>query len=497
MPEPIRPNYEQIYLFPPVLEDWIPAEHPARFVRDFVASLDLVALGFAALQHPTGRPPFDPGLLLALWLYGYLERIRSSRQLERACYSHLGMIWLSGHLHPDHNTLSNFLRDHRAAFGRLFKQLVQVAAHLELVGLLVHALDGTKIAAACSKRGAWHRENLEKTLALLEETIEHLLAQTAQADAEETGEAALPPALAEATARRAKIQEALQALTDAQTDHLQAREPEARMMKGGDGRTLLSYNAQAVVDATTGLVVAADVVTDAADNALLPPMLDQVAANIGATAEVSLADGGYQSGEAFAHLEEQGRTVLVNLEPQTERAPSAYTKEHFTWQPDANQYVCPQGHVLPWVKLKTKKRKRDGTPYRVDLYQCRACADCPVRGDCTTSKTGRAVERTEYDEAFTRQRQQQREPDARFLLTWRGSIIERLFGQVKQGDGFRRWTVAGLEAVRAQWALVCTTVNLRIFYRWWRDGRLSLTAWRETLRELVRAETRAQVMLWW
>lgn len=491
MPEPIRPNYAQLYLFPPVLEDWIPADHPVRFVRDFVASLDLVALGFAPVVQVTGRPAYAAEMLLAIWLYAYLERLRSSRPVERACYNHLGFIWLTGHHHPDHNTLANFLRDHRPAFKALFTQLVRVASRLELVGLLVHALDGTKIAALCSKRGAWHRDTLEQSLAVLEETIDALLAQTLQADAQESGEVVLPPALEEAVARRAQIQAALAALDAAGTKHLQAREDDARMMKGGDGRTVFAYNAQAVVDATSGLVVAADVVTEAADNGQLPPMLDQVAANVGGVAEESLADGGYQSGEVFAQLETQGRPVLVNLEPVTEPANAAFAKEQFRWEPAANQYVCPQGQVLPFVKRKTKKRKRDGTPYVVSLYQCAACATCPCRAACTTSKTGRSVERTEYDAAFTRQRAKQREPDARLLLQWRGAIIERLFGHVKQGMGFRRWTVAGLEAVQAQWALVCTTVNLQRFLGWWQAGRLDLARVRAVIRQLVQEETRA------
>lgn len=489
---PIRPNYDQVYLFPPVLEDWISADHPARFVRDFVASLDLISLGFSpVVPASTGRPPYDTGMLLSAWLYGYLERIRSSRQVERATFNNLGVIWLTGNLHPDHNTLSNFLRDHRTAFKKLFSQLVRVAAKLELVGMLVHALDGTKIASQCSKRGAWHRENLKKTLALLDETVETLLAQTEQADRHELGETTLPRELTDAQSRREQILSALTTLEDAQTDHLQPREAEARMIKGGDGRTVFSYNAQAVVDASSGLVVASDVVPDAADNALLPPMLDQVEATLGDTAEMSLADGGYQSGESFAKLEEQGREVLVNLESYSERAASAYTKEHFCWQPEANQYVCPHGHALPWVRRKTKKHKRDGSPYWVDIFRCGACADCPARSDCTTSKTGRSIERNEYDDAFQRQRLKQRDPDARFLLKWRGAIIERLFGQIKQGMGFRRWTVAGLEAVQAQWALICTTINLKRFIQWWRTGQLDMERMRIAFRVIAQAEIRS------
>ncbi|MEI7832967.1 MAG: IS1182 family transposase [bacterium] len=473
-------------MFPPTLEEWLPDNHPARFVRDFVANLPLESLGFGESKSTMGRPPYDPAMLLALWLYGYIERIRSSRQLERACFNQIGCIWLAGQLHPDHNTLSSFLRAHRQDFKRLFRNMVQVARQLELVGMMVHALDGTKIAALCSKQGAWHRENLQQTLKELDAAIETLLLQTEQADTQEIGTVALPVELEDAQQRKAKISEALAELDAADTNHLQSREPEARVMKGGDGRKIFSYNAQALRDSTSGLVVAAEVSTDAADNYLLVPMLDQAEETLGELAEETLADGGYQSGDEFVKLEEKQRNVLVNLESSSDWKPGPYSKEYFMYDQTADQYTCPQGQTLVFMRQKTKKRKRDGSSYSLSIYQGTACLTCPHRPDCTKSGRGlRTIERANYDEAFTRQRLKQREPNSRALLRWRGSIIERLFGDIKQNLGFRRFTVAGLAAVDAQWTQICMTINLKVFMKWWSSGRLDLTAFGQQSRKLA------------
>jgi transposase len=131
---------------------------------------------FPAVQ--LGAPAFHPQMLLTLWLYGYLRKVRSCRKLEEACYHDLGFIWLAGTLHPDHNTLARFLQKHQAMFKRLFRDLVRTAVALELVGLVLHALDGTKIPGAVSKRGAWHRADLAQALATLEAHIAHLVAET-------------------------------------------------------------------------------------------------------------------------------------------------------------------------------------------------------------------------------------------------------------------------------------------------------------------------------
>ena len=148
MTRAIAPDYGQQFIFPPALEDWVPQDHPARFLREFVDQLDLSALGFVIPAATEGRPPYAPSLLLKIWLYGYFHRIRSTRKLEAACQDHLPLLWLSGLIAPDHNSLWRFWRDNQTALRAIFKQTVHLALRTGAVGLAVQALDGTKIQAA-------------------------------------------------------------------------------------------------------------------------------------------------------------------------------------------------------------------------------------------------------------------------------------------------------------------------------------------------------------
>src|ERR1700722_6600240 len=157
MAQPIAADYGQQFLFPPALEDWVPADHPARFLRGFVDQLDLPALGFAMPTATEGRPPYAPSLLLKIWLYGYLHRIRSTRKLEVACREHLSLLWLAGCQQPDHNSLWRFWRDNKAGLRAVFKRSAQLALEAGLVGLVLQALDGTKLQAAASGHSGWNK----------------------------------------------------------------------------------------------------------------------------------------------------------------------------------------------------------------------------------------------------------------------------------------------------------------------------------------------------
>jgi transposase len=165
-------NYGQQFLFPPSLEDWVAADHPVRFLREFVEQCDLPALGFVTPAASQGRPPYAPSLLLKIWLYGYYFGLRSTRKLEAACRDHLPLLWLSGLHAPDHNSLWRFWRDHKEALRALFKETVQVALSAGCVGLALQALDGTRIQAAASGYSGWSKEQMEKLLAALDAALD-------------------------------------------------------------------------------------------------------------------------------------------------------------------------------------------------------------------------------------------------------------------------------------------------------------------------------------
>lgn len=225
----LRPNYAQRFLLPPALDEWVPATHPVRFVRDFVDTLDLPALGIVQVVAEEGRPPYAVDLLLKVWLYGYMERVRSPRALEKACLQVMPFLWLTGMLRPDHNTLWRFFKHHREALPQLFKALVRTAAKAELVGFVLHALDGTKMVAASSTDEAHHRKGLEEKLKRVDAFIAAYMKEV-DTQAKQEGESgyAMPEGMADEAARLAKIRALLsRRVEDRQDEALLADEKKA------------------------------------------------------------------------------------------------------------------------------------------------------------------------------------------------------------------------------------------------------------------------------
>ena len=200
----IRADYSRSWLFPPHLEDWVGEDHPARFVRELVDALDVAAAGFHSRTSEDGRPNFAADLLLKVWLYGYVNGIRSLRKLERACRENVGLLWLTGLNEPDHNTLWRFWRDNRSALRQVFKLVVRTAVNAQLVGVVLHAIDGTKILAQGSKDRVRTREQVEASLARIDEAVEEVMEQieaAVAADQESEGYR-LPPEWRQRMVRR-------------------------------------------------------------------------------------------------------------------------------------------------------------------------------------------------------------------------------------------------------------------------------------------------------
>ena len=466
MAQPIAPDYGQQFLFPPALEDWVAADHPARFLREFVDQLDLPALGFVMPVAVEGRPPYHPSLLLKIWLYGYYHRIRATRKLEAACREHLSLLWLTGLIEPDHNSLWRFWRDNRKALRHIFKQTVHVAVRTGAVGLALQALDGTKIQAACSGPSGWSQEYMEKLLAQLEAALDEVEFKVVEenADVDRPGYR-LPASLAQRQALREHIKTGLAQLAADGRHHYHPVEPEARRMKVGDTNRY-AYNAQAVADAKGGVIVACDATRQENDQGQLAPMIEQARENLGVAAQetVTLADTGYGAGADLQTAAAQGLHVLV---PPAEGAPAKdnlYATQHFTYDPQAHRVTCPQGRPLDHEGHTLK------AGVRVERFRCHH-RDCPVRARCTSDPKGRQIEVRPHTAVVQAMRQRLAEPAIRAQWRARSTIIEPRFGQIKQHDGFRRWTVRGLEGVKTQWSLLCATLNLRVLYRRWRVGR--------------------------
>ena len=385
MAQPIAPDYGQQFLFPPALEDWVAKDHPARFLREFVEQLDLRALGFAMPVAVEGRPPYATSLLLKIWLYGYFHRIRSTRKLEAACREHLSLLWLTGLIQPDHNSLWRFWRDNKKALRAVFQQTVQLAVRAGAVGLALQALDGTKIQAACSGPQGWSKKYMEKLLAQLDAALEDIEFKVVaeNADVDQPGYR-LPAGLAGRQALHREIKKGLAQLAADGRSHFHPVEPEARRMKVGDTNRY-AYNAQAVADDQAGIIVACEANRQETDAGQLVPMIEQARENLGvaATNTLTLADTGYGAGQDLQAAAAKQMNVLA---PPPEGKPAhdnPYAAKHFTYDPTTRTVTCPQARTLDYEGHTTKRGQR------VERHRCH-CQDCPVRAQSTRDPKGAA-----------------------------------------------------------------------------------------------------------
>ncbi|RLE23476.1 MAG: IS1182 family transposase [Acidobacteria bacterium] len=467
----IKADRSQTFLLPPSLEDWIPSDHPVRFIDAFVRSLDLQKMGFEQGHAPTGRPSFSAELLLSVICFCYFSRIRTLRGMEQACHDNMAVLWLTGNQHPDHNTIWLFFRNNREAIRKLLKQSVRVAAASDLVGMVLYAVDGTKIQAQGSTRTASYRKKLSKALERVDASIEEMENNLSTSWETGLGTYVLPEGMSDKKALKEVILQKLEELDQAETDSLQPSDPDAKIMKC-DGRKVFAYNAQAVTDAKNGIVIAGDVITNQNDQGMLAPMINMVKENTGGVAETTLGDKGYSAGEDLAEAQAKGYNVLVNLKKDVnpEDNEKLFCASRFEYDPEEDCCICPLGKKLKFQRIaKDKKRK---TTRRV--YHCSGYKECPQRWNCSKNKRGRTVGLSEHHLALADQRQKQKDPDARAMLRRRPVIVEPTFAFTKEALLFRRWTQRTVEGAKTQWALMCTTVNLRKLYLAWLNGEVDL-----------------------
>lgn len=464
---PIRPfSRDRVWLFPPTLDELIPSDHSARFVASFVDTMDGAAwlqMGVNPNGAEEGALAYNPRVLLGIWLYGFMTRVRSSRALERACRDQLPYLWLTGWQHPDHNTLWRFYRDHRGAMRELLRRTVRTAVAVGLVDLAVQAVDGTKVVANAAKDQTMDAQALRRLLERVDAAIVDLEAQNVAGD--DPPPPRLPEELAQAQVLRERVQGALQLLAEEGRKDINGTDPDARFMKSRQG-IVMGYNAQAMVSRmeTSGqqgfLITAAGVVTDQDDHRQLAPMVDAARETVGPV-DTTLADAGYHSAanlEACAARSQQ----VVMPEAEAKAAAEPYHKGRFVYDPTTDSYTCPEGQRLQFVK---EKHRRSGT---IRLYRApkAVCWACPAHRVCVKSRQqGRSLEIGVGEAALRRHRAWMRTDEAKALYRLRKELVEPVFGILKEQLGARRFLLRGLANVRAEWTLLAIAFNLRSLWR--------------------------------
>jgi transposase len=440
----------------------LPPDAPERFVDEFVDALDLEALGFVERHRSNRRLPHPVRPLLKLVLFAAVVRIVGHRPLARACKRDVGLLFLCNFDPPAASTLCRFWRDFYPALWRVFSMLVLFAAEAGLVGMELHALDGTKIRAASSMHTAVHRDGEEKKLKQLKKLIEKL----------EDRSSALPVQQLRFLQERAEAQlqqtlERIALLDKHDTKHVHPNEPDARVMKC-DPRRLLAYNAQAVVDHESDLIVAIGLTAEENDHGQLLPMLEQTKRVLGAVAKMTDVDTGYTSGPQLHEANQKHLPVLGPVQPEWDKG--LLPKSSFAYDSERDVFVCPRGEVLP---LEDRRKMSKDAPCETAIYRCHN-NDCPERSGCTDDRRGRTVKRTPFDDDLERLRELLADPAMRNLYDLRKEIVEHIFGCIKSNDKFRRFTVRGLAKAFAQWALACIALDLRKLYQPWTAGLFRL-----------------------
>jgi transposase len=320
----------QAALFPVVLDDVVPAEHPVRVIDAFVTGLDLAALGFGKTQPAaTGRPPYDPADLLKLYLYGYLNQVRSSRRLERECGRNVEVMWLLNRLAPDHKTIADFRRQNAAAFKAVCRAFVRFCAAAKLIGGQWVAIDGSKFQAVASKRSVVTQRKLDEQLKAIDRQVQAYLEALDGADEAEGSEApadneAVRAALAKLRERQADMQSMKALLAELDDTQHVVGEPDARLMKTGEGRSSVAYNVQTAVDAKHKLIVHHELTNQSNDLRNMLPMASEAKKVLGSETVNGVADAGYSNAQQAKACEEAGIEPYVRDPRAFLRLPECY-----------------------------------------------------------------------------------------------------------------------------------------------------------------------------
>jgi transposase len=452
---------DQLTLFPDALDDYISQDSPVRFIDAFVDSLDLIRLAFrhATLQE-TGRPPYHPADLLKLYLYGYLNHIRSSRQLEWESHRNVEVMWLIKRLTPDFKTIADFRRNNRKPIRRVCREFSLFCRKLDLFGSNLVAIDGSKFKAVNRRDRNFTKKKLERTIRKLDEDIDRYLDEMDEADAEEPEEKKLTAEelqekIKEMKRMREEAEELEKKLDESGETQISLTDPDSRMMPvSGGRRTDVGYNVQICVDEKYKLIPDHEVTNAVTDRDLLSHMAKRVKDLLGVDELDVLADMGYYHGKEIKACLEEGITPYIP-KPQTSasRKWGLFAKDDFNYDPEQDCYWCPAGEKLTYC-FQTTEKNRD-----IKYYASSACTHCSIKAQCTRSKEGRRITRW-VDEGLLDEIQR-RVLENQEKMKLRKQLAEHPFGTIKHHWGQGHFLTRELPNVRAEMALTVLSYNIK------------------------------------
>jgi len=448
----------QTLLFPEAIDDYVGPDNPVRFIDAFVDGLDLAAAGFARVApEKTGRPGDAPGDLLKLYIYGYLNRVRSSRRLEAECHRNVEVIWLLRALKPDFKTIADFRADNRKAFRAVFRQFVVLCRKLDLFGRELLGVDGTRIKAVNNKDRNYTKNSLEKFIKAVDERLDEYLKRLDEDDAAEAGTGGsrtknLAEKIEALRTKRDRFGALLNDLKRSGDDQISLTDPDSRAM-AAHTKVGVGYNIQIAVDAKNKMIVEQAVSNQVVDMGLLTQTAE-AARDILEVEQIDVvADKGYYKIEDIEACEKAGMTPYV---PRPQRGPAVregfFRKDEFRYDAERDAYICPAGQVLA-TRYESKLRDLK----KFDYSNRAACLVCAIRSRCT--KDYRKVSRLENEAVLDRMAARLKtRPE---ILNTRREIVEHPFGSIKQWMNQGAFLTRGLDKVRAEFSLTALVYNMR------------------------------------
>src|SRR5271169_3756621 len=448
----------QSTLFPEHLDDYIAEDNPVRVIDVFVDELDLNELGFEGTEpEATGRPAYHPAVMLKIYIYGYLNRIQSSRRLEREAQRNVELMWLTGRLMPDFKTIANCRKDNGRAMRKVCRQFIVLCRQLNLFTEAIVAIDGSKFKAVNNRDKNFTPAKMQRRMAQIEESIARYLVAMDTADRAEPEAAELKKG--HLREKIAALKEQMQQLKTHEAQmlaspdqQLSLTDPDARSMKSRDGG-IVGYNVQTAVDTKNHLIVAHEVITEGIDREQLAPMAEQARAATGIDALTVVADRGYFKGEQIRQCDQAGITPLVPKSmTSNSRAEGRFDKQDFIYIAADDEYRCPAGQRA----IKRFTTVEHGMT--LSKYWSSACPRCPLKAQCTTSDYRRITRWEHVAVLEAMQLRLDRQPE---MMRVRRQTVEHPFGTIKCWMGWTHFLTKTLARVRTEMSLHVLAYNLK------------------------------------
>jgi transposase len=452
---------DQLTLFPEALDDYISQENPVRFIDAFINNLDLRQMGFThAVLQETGRPPYHPGDLLKLYLYGYLNRVRSSRRLEKEANRNVELMWFLRRLTPDFKTIADFRRDNHNAIRKVCRSFTLFCRECDLFGGELIAIDGIKFKAVNSRRNNFTKRKLNSFIKKTDQQIEDYLndldendeleAQVNKPTAEEIQEK-----INSLKERKGKLGKLLDELESSGETQISFTDPDSRSMPLGQNHgTQVGYNVQVSVDDKHKLVIDHDVTNEVNDFNQLKRMASRAKEILQVDEFDVLADKGYYDGAQIKACLKKGNTPTIpKANTSANRKKGLFTKQDFSYDLETDCYRCPAGEIMTFRFQTTEKDRQ------IKYYATSSCRDCKIKHKCTSSKDGRRITRwVDEDLLDEMQRRIEDNPD---LRTRRKAIVEHPFGTIKLSMDQGYFLMKGIPKTSAEMSLSFLAYNIK------------------------------------